>query len=192
MTRWWWVRHGPTHQKNLVGWRDVPADLSNIAQIERLRLELPDAGMIVSSDLRRARDTAAAIMTTQEPLQEEPGLREFNFGEWDGLHFSQIAARDEALSRAFWEKPGDVAAPGGESWNDLARRVGQFVDRMNSKHADADIIAVAHFGVILTQLQRALGATPYQTMAHPIDPLSLTVLTHDKGKWQADRINHQP
>ena len=36
MTTWHWVRHGPTHQKSFVGWRDVPADLSDHAQIERL------------------------------------------------------------------------------------------------------------------------------------------------------------
>ncbi|PHR02026.1 MAG: histidine phosphatase family protein, partial [Sulfitobacter sp.] len=36
MTIWHWVRHGPTHEKAFVGWRDVPADLSDTAQIARL------------------------------------------------------------------------------------------------------------------------------------------------------------
>ncbi|MDX5383564.1 MAG: histidine phosphatase family protein, partial [Rhodobacterales bacterium] len=29
MTRFFWLRHGPTHQKVFTGWRDVPADLSD-------------------------------------------------------------------------------------------------------------------------------------------------------------------
>ncbi|HHL22744.1 MAG TPA: histidine phosphatase family protein, partial [Aliiroseovarius sp.] len=29
MISWWWLRHGPTHAKGLVGWSDVPADLSD-------------------------------------------------------------------------------------------------------------------------------------------------------------------
>ena len=28
MTRFWLVRHGPTHAKTMVGWTDLPADLS--------------------------------------------------------------------------------------------------------------------------------------------------------------------
>jgi broad specificity phosphatase PhoE len=192
MTRWWWVRHGPTHQKNLVGWRDVPADLSDVAKIDRLRQALPQDAVILSSDLMRAHDTANAITTGQNRLTSERDLREFNFGEWDGLHFSQISERDKALSRAFWEQPGDTAPPGGESWNALAQRVGRVVDRINADNPETDVIAVAHFGVILTQLQRGLGTTAYQTLAHTIDPLSVTVLVHEDGRWHVDRINHQP
>ena len=40
-TNWWWVRHGPTHAKVFTGWRDVPADLSDVARIKRLKNFLP-------------------------------------------------------------------------------------------------------------------------------------------------------
>ena len=33
MTVWHWVRHAPTHETAFVGWRDVPADLSDRARI---------------------------------------------------------------------------------------------------------------------------------------------------------------
>ena len=36
--RLWWVRHGPTHEKAMTGWRDVPADLSDTAAIARPEL----------------------------------------------------------------------------------------------------------------------------------------------------------
>ena len=36
MSDWFWIRHGPTHEKNFTGWRDVPADLSDRAIIDRL------------------------------------------------------------------------------------------------------------------------------------------------------------
>ena len=38
VTRFWWVRHGPTHEKAFTGWRDVPADLSDSAALARLDL----------------------------------------------------------------------------------------------------------------------------------------------------------
>lgn len=193
MTTWHWVRHGPTHQKTFVGWRDVPADLSDTAQISRLDAYLPDAALLISSDLIRATATADAIAgEDRQRLTHDPDLRELNFGTWDGMHFADVAVRDPDLSRAYWETPGDIMAPDGESWNQTAKRVNAVVDRLNHFYPHADIIAVAHFGVILTQVQRALGVTAYQSMAHKIDNLSVTRLCFDAGGWSAGQINHCP
>ncbi|MDZ4137070.1 MAG: histidine phosphatase family protein, partial [Paracoccaceae bacterium] len=51
MTRFHWVRHGPTHAKAMIGWTDLPADLSDHPAIARLTAFLPDAAGVVSSDL---------------------------------------------------------------------------------------------------------------------------------------------
>jgi alpha-ribazole phosphatase len=193
MTTWHWVRHGPTHEKTFVGWRDVPADLSDIAQIARLSAHLPETALTISSDLVRCIATADALHNqTRQRLAHDPQLRELNFGVWDGMHFTEVAERDPVLSREYWEKPGDIQAPNGESWNEAATRVGQAVDRLNHAHPDADIIAVAHFGVILTQVQRALGVSAYAAMAHKIDNLSVTQMTYDAGIWRLSGINHLP
>ncbi len=61
MTTWHWVRHGPTHEKTFVGWRDVPADLSDTAFIDRVRAHLPAEALVVSSDLIRSVHTADAL-----------------------------------------------------------------------------------------------------------------------------------
>ncbi|KIN63258.1 Phosphoglycerate mutase [Sulfitobacter noctilucicola] len=193
MTVWHWVRHGPTHEKNFVGWRDVPADLSDKEQISRLRAHLPAQAKIISSDLIRCVTTADVVMgADHHRLPHDPGLREIDFGIWDGMHFKDVADRDPELSRAFWEKPGDIAAPDGESWNQTAARVNRVIDALNEEHADAHIIAVAHFGVILTQVQRAMAVGAYQAMSHKIDNFSVTTLSHDNGKWQVHGINHLP
>ena len=193
MTTWHWVRHGPTHEKTFVGWRDVPADLSDMAQIKRLHAHLPDTALVISSDLIRASATADAItQANRQRLPHDPDLRELHFGIWDGMHFSDVAARDPELSRAYWETPGDISAPDGESWNQTSARVNAVVDRINRNHPETHIIAVAHFGVILTQVQRALGVTAYQAMSHKIDNLSVTRLRHDAGLWTAEQINHRP
>ena len=193
MTTWHWVRHGPTHEKTFVGWRDVPADLSDTAQIARLNEALPQDALIISSDLIRASATADAVAGAQRTrLAHHVDLREINFGIWDGMGFQDVAARDPELSLAYWEKPGDVQAPEGESWNQTAARVNVVVDRMNAAHPNAHIIAVAHFGVILTQVQRAAGVSAYEAMAHKIDNLSITQLQFEAGHWSTQRINHMP
>jgi alpha-ribazole phosphatase len=193
MTTWHWVRHGPTHEKTFVGWRDVPADLSDTAQIARLTAYLPDTALMISSDLIRCVATADTLHNpTRQRLPHDAEIRELNFGIWDGMHFTDVAERDPILSREYWEKPGDIKAPEGESWNEAAARVAGTVDRLNHAHPDAHIIAVAHFGVILTQVQRALGVSAYAAMAHKIDNLSVTQITHSAGKWAVAGINHLP
>ncbi len=193
MTVWHWVRHGPTHEKTFVGWRDVPADLSDTAQLARLSAHLPSQALLISSDLSRASATADALRGAErQRLPHDPDLREFNFGLWDGMHFSAVAEDYPDLSRAYWETPGDVAAPEGESWNAGAARVNVAVDALNTIHPDAHVIAVAHFGVILTQVQRALNATPQAALGHRIDNLSVTRLIHENGQWSVEQINHLP
>ncbi len=190
MTSWWWVRHGPTHEKRFVGWRDVPADLSDRARLARLSAYLPPRALLVSSDLMRAKATADALANGRERLADAPALREFDFGDWDGLSFDEVAARDGKLSRAFWETPGDIAPPNGESWNAVAARVAGFVDTVNQMGA-RNVVAVAHIGVIMTQIQLA-GGPASAALAHRIDNLSITRLDWDGAAWQVKLINHLP
>ncbi len=193
MTIWHWVRHGPTHEKGLVGWRDVPADLSDTAQIARLNAHLPDRAVLISSDLIRAIATADVLgHPTRTRLPHDPNFRELHFGSWDGLLARDVSDLHPELSAAYWTTPGDVAPPRGESWNQAARRINTAVDKLNAAHPDAHIIAVAHFGVILTQVQRALDLDPKEAMAHKIDNLSTTEIQVGPSGWHVPVINHTP
>ena len=193
MTVWHWVRHGPTHARNFVGWRDVPADLSDLPLIDRLRRALPDDAVLISSDLSRARDTAEAIRDAGHMrLADDPHLREMHFGHWDGLHFDDVSARDPDLSLRFWDDPGDVRAPGGESWNDTSTRVAAAVARVSARHPGRQIIAVAHFGVILTQVQRALAVPPRAALTQRIDNFSITTIDSSGLGPRLVRVNHVP
>jgi len=189
MTVIYWVRHGPTHEKAFVGHRDVPADLSDTAQIARLSAALPEKALVVSSDLIRSITTADALQNGRHRLPHRPGLREFDFGDWDGLHFSKVAEDWPDLSRAYWETPGDIAAPNGESWNQARDRVLADVNDLIAAHPRHDIIAVAHFGAILSQVQHAAGIPPYRALSHRIDNFSITEI-QVRPTWGVARINH--
>ena len=191
VTRLWWVRHGPTHEKAFTGWRDVPADLSDTAKIARLHSHLPPDAALISSDLQRATSTADALGAGRTRLPHAPALRELNFGVWDGLHFSKVAEMHPELSRAYWETPGDVKPPNGESWHDLSARVSPKVDALLQQDA-SDLIIVCHFGVVLNQLQRATGFSCYDTFAQKIDNLSVTEIAVSNNGWQTGVINHCP
>lgn len=192
MRRLLMVRHGPTHAKTMVGWSDLPADLSDKAALERLTDFLPEEALVISSDLLRARATADAIQGHRQRLAHDPDLREIHFGGWELKHFKEIEAEDPNLARAFWENPGEVRPPSGESWSELSQRVDRAVDTLLADHPGRDLVVVAHFGAILTQVQRALQVGPEEAFAHRLNPLSVTEITISDMRWQAARINHHP
>ncbi|CUK01261.1 Alpha-ribazole phosphatase [Ruegeria denitrificans] len=192
MTRLHLVRHGPTHAKTIVGWSDVPADLGDHAAIARLHDHLPAKALVVSSDLLRAADTASAIQGKRRRLPHHSDLREIHFGAWEMRNFKEIEAEDPDLAFAYWDNPGDVRPPQGESWNEVRARVDAVVDQFVADHTGQDLIIVAHFGVILTQVQRALDVDAQEAFSHRIDNLSVTDITHHGGHWSVGRINHCP
>lgn len=190
MSRFFWVRHGPTHAKTMIGWSDLPADLGDTARIARLAAHLPQDALVISSDLLRATATADALASGRERLDHDPALREIHFGDWELKGVDAVP--DQAHLRAFWDRPGDVRPPGGESWHEVSARVNGAVARLRAAHPGRDIIAVAHLGVILTQLQQALDLSAYEAFGYRIDPLSVTELHHGRNGLKAVAVNHSP
>ena len=195
MSRFWLVRHGPTHAKTMVGWSDLPADLSDHSALKRLNAFLPAEALVVSSDLCRAVSTADALSGQalhRHRLPHDPALREMHFGSWELRSYAEIEACEPVQIRAFWESPGAQRAPGGESWDDLTCRVWSALDRLQDRAED--IIVVAHFGPILAGLQRALALPPLAVFAHRIDNLSVTCIGQIAkcGPQQVSRVNHLP
>jgi broad specificity phosphatase PhoE len=190
-TRLWLVRHGPTHAKSMIGWTDLPADLSDTAQIARLHAHLPAGAVLQSSDLIRATATADALAQGRHRLPHDPALREIHFGAWEQRSFAEIDAETPDHIRAFWETPGDVAAPDGESWNQLRARIGVAITALTRAH-QGDIIVVAHFGAILAAVQHATGIATAEALSHKIDNLSVTRLDLGPLGWSLHQINHLP
>lgn len=182
------VRHAPTHAKAMIGWTDLPADLSDTAALARLAAHLPPGAPVVSSDLARAVATADAL-GPRPRLPHDPAFREIHFGQWETRAFAEIEAENPDHIRSFWESPGDTRPPDGESWNDLTARSWAALDRL---HGTApDLVVVAHFGPILAAVQRAAGLSPVAAFAHRIDTLSVTCLTLGPPP-QLLALNHRP
>ena len=177
--RFWWVRHAPTGNKNLIGWTDVPADLSDSATLNAARDQLPKDAFIVSSDLSRARATKVALRTTQTDLPDDSRLREIHFGVWEGKSHEQIAKSHPQQSRDFWTNPCNTPAPMGEDWGALSARVTECVEGLVNITDGKDMIIVSHMGPILCQIERARGLNIQQTLALRIEHLSVHCFDYD-------------
>ena len=157
--------------------------------LTKLDKYLPREAKVISSDLSRAAETASAIENGRVRLDNEFDLREFNFGDWDGKNWQEISKNYPKLSEKYWTDPGDIQPPNGESWNQSSKRINTCVDRINERVKCKNIIAVAHFGVILTQIQRAMRISAVEVLANKIDNFSVTKISHNVDGWSVKEIN---
>lgn len=153
------------------GWADPPLTELGRAQArragKRLRQITEPLGRAVSSDLDRARTTAQIMaglagsseLLGRRPLVEEvPGLRELDVGEWSGLTRAQIASEwPDTLAR--WDAGELDATPGGEPRDAFDRRVRTALTGVLDSHAGQRVVVVAHGGVVRS-VGRWLGAPP--------------------------------
>ncbi|MDA0663916.1 MAG: histidine phosphatase family protein [Proteobacteria bacterium] len=199
VTRWWWIRHAPVPDgRNIVyGQGDLDADCTDAAGFQALAETLPAGAVLVTSDLKRAIQTADAIraagLSLPAPILES-ALREQSFGDWQGLTHDEFAALRDSSPHPHWRQPAFVRAPGGESFADLVSRVVPAVIRLSEDHAGRDIIAVAHGGTIRAALALALGLNPERALAFSAVHLGVTQLDYITGltegeAWRVSGVN---
>lgn len=119
-----------------------------------------DIAAVVSSPLRRARQTAAVVAeATGAPLVVRDGLIETDFGAWEGLTFAEARERDPEL-HARWLGSENVAPPGGESFAAVARRIDAERAAIVETYPGATVVLVSHVTPIKMVLRDALAGGP--------------------------------
>lgn len=115
---------------------------------------------VLSSPLRRARQTAAAVADANgAPLIARDALIETDFGTWEGLSFAEARTRDPEL-HGRWLGRQDVAPPGGESFDTVGRRVLAELDAIVETYTGQTVVVVTHVTPIKLILRHALAAGP--------------------------------
>ena len=133
---------------------------------------------IVSSPLRRARQTAATVAeATNAPLEVHDGLIETDFGAWEGLTFGEARQRDPEL-HALWLGSQDVAPPGGESFAEVAQRLAAERDAILAAYPGQTVVVVSHVTPIKMLLRDALGAGPEILYRVHLDLASLSEVAY--------------
>ena len=120
--------------------------------------------LIVSSDLRRAHDTAVVLgERIGSAVRVDERLRETHLGDWQGLTHQQIDT-DAPGARLAWRNDAGWAPHGGESRVDVARRSLPLIAELVAEQAewgadepDRPVVLVAHGGLIAGLTARLLG-----------------------------------
>lgn len=148
------VRHGQTDwnvEQRIQGHTDIELNAVGQRQARQLAAALADEELhaVYSSDLRRAWDTAAACAHAHAlAVQSAPGLREREFGHFEGLRFADIQARWPDAAQRWRRREPDFAPGDGESLRQFAGRCTQAATRLAERHRGQCILLVAHGGVL--------------------------------------------
>ncbi|MFD7440773.1 bifunctional RNase H/acid phosphatase [Streptomyces sp. NPDC059909] len=133
---------------------------------------------IVSSPLRRCRQTAAVVgKRLGLDVQIDDGLRETDFGAWEGLTFAEVRERYGDDLDAWLASP-KAAPTGGESFASVARRVSATRDRLTSEYRGRTVLLVTHVTPIKTLVRLALGAPPEAVFRMELSAASLSAVAY--------------
>jgi probable phosphoglycerate mutase len=161
------IRHGETAwnaEKRLQGHLDIALNAEGERQAALLGAALAAERIdhIISSDLLRARQTAEAIARGRgTSVGTDPALRERCYGGFEGLLYSEIAARFPREFAAWQARDVDgVLPPGanrGESFREFYKRVTDAITAHAAANPGKTIALVAHGGVLECAYRAALG-----------------------------------
>ncbi|GAA2453258.1 bifunctional RNase H/acid phosphatase [Streptomyces mauvecolor] len=181
------LRHGETAltpSKRFSGSGGTDPELSAVGrgQAERVAAALAERGTvqeIVSSPLRRCRETAAAVAARLGlDVHIEEGLRETDFGAWEGLTFAEVRERYPDDLDAWLGSAKAAPTGGGESFATVSRRVSAARDRLIAAYPRRTVLAVTHVTPIKTLVRLALGAPPESLFRMELSAASLSAVAY--------------
>ena len=148
------IRHGETAwnvDTRIQGHLDIPLSANGRWQAERLAEALRDETItaIYASDLTRAWETAQYVGQVHGlQLTKEVGLRERDFGDFEGKTFAEIEVLLPEQSLRWRKRDPEFYPAGGESLTTMRTRVLEAAERLAAQHPGEQIALVGHGGVM--------------------------------------------
>ncbi|MEU2714803.1 bifunctional RNase H/acid phosphatase [Streptomyces sp. NPDC007205] len=181
------LRHGETPltpQKRFSGSGGTNPSLSAAGreQAHRVAEALARRGTVqavLASPLARTRETAAAVAARLGlEVTIEDGLRETDFGAWEGLTFGEVRERYPDDLNAWLADPEAHPTGGGESFAETATRIAATRDKLVAAHAGRTVLLVSHVTPIKTLVRLALGAPPESMFRMELSAASLSAVAY--------------
>ncbi|MFC8831899.1 bifunctional RNase H/acid phosphatase [Streptomyces griseoincarnatus] len=181
------LRHGETPltpQKRFSGSGGSDPSLSGIGreQAGKVAAALARRGTVqavVASPLARTRETARIVAARLGlDVAVEDGLRETDFGAWEGLTFGEVRERYPEDLDAWLASPDAEPTGGGESFAATAARVAEARDRLLAEYRGRTVLLVTHVTPIKMMIRLALGAPPEALFRMELSAASLSAVAY--------------
>jgi len=163
-------RHGLTaenERKAYIGWTDAPLSENGRDKLQDKGRPIPKYEWICTSDLVRAKETAAYWFPDQK-LWGKACFREMNFGDWEGRTYEELKSLPDY--RHWLNAPFEVSATNGESFKELAQRVEEGWESLMKRVEQHHRIAIVTHGGVIRYLLSAYGAEKKNFWEYTIQP----------------------
>jgi alpha-ribazole phosphatase len=187
------IRHGDLGDRcrgRYIGRTDALLSVEGRRQAAALTRPLArlNGALFLASPLRRTRETAEIALGKNRVFESDPGLREIDFGRWEGMSFAEIAAADAATVDRWAEMDRDFTFPDGEGIANFRERIGATAERIAAVAAET-VVLFAHGGVIRFLICHFLGLPDRHHLLFDIRPASISEIRIDGGKGVLVRLN---
>jgi len=172
----WLVRHGPTEWSTTgrhTSITDLPLLPEGVeaARALRDRLAGESFGLVLTSPLRRARETAA--LAGFADAEQDPDLIEWRYGDYEGLTALQI--RERVPDWTVWSHP----SPGGETADQVSERLDRVIERLRG--AEGRALAFGHGHALRALAARWLGLPVSEGRLLRLDTATVSRLGYERG-----------
>lgn len=182
------ARHAQTDSplNTYAGSTDLPLSVAGQKQAIELAglVKEYQPSRIFCSPMLRARQTLDAITCSAScKIDIFDGLREVDFGRWEGLHFDEISSQYPDLTNLWMKQGVDFQFPDGESGIHFCKRIEKSA-RYIASLSDSEVLVIAHGGVIRAMICFYLGIGFDNYLLFNIKPARLSmveVFEGDKG-----------
>jgi broad specificity phosphatase PhoE len=133
----------------MTGQADIPLIEEGVTQARAAAVNMPAGiSIIYSSDLLRCKQTTDILNTElQLPVIYDPRLRERDFGSIAGNKWNELSP-DGSLKSKDSEQLYDYREFGGEAFEDVRKRIFDFIDDMRVNHRKQIVLVVTSAGII--------------------------------------------
>lgn len=196
------MRHGESvgnAEQSFGGHGPTPLSERGLRQAELTGAELARVfrpTRVVSSDLARAAQTAAAIATAAGglPVATTPALRERGLGRLDGMSIA-AAQRDYPDDWAMLIRRDPDGRPGGgETQREVHARVAGFLDQLTRTADGERVVVVSHAFALYYGFLHILGIDPFAAPPQVwlrLGNCSITRVTRMDDGWQLISVNER-
>lgn len=148
------------------------------------RLKDIEFRQIISSPSSRTLETARLVKRERPiPLLTDERLMEIDLGPWQGKTEAEIKDLYPEAYDAYWNEPEAYTGEGGETFLQVQERILKFLDDLEKKVKEGNVLIVTHGVVIKTLYFLCRNASIKQLWDPPfIYGTSLTILTIENGK----------
>lgn len=197
-TTLWLIRHAEVENRyqNVFGGR-IDMALSERGHAQALRLAEYLRGKplqaLYASPMQRVQQTLAPLLLNSSLApQLIPEFREVDFGDWTGLHWTEVQARYGISALAWLDQLQSAGIPNAENADRFRTRVEPRLHQLLSAHSGEQIGIACHGGVIRMLLSILLDLPFPKTAAFEIDYASITQVLWTPPMARLQLVNFSP